>query len=244
VSAAALILGATSDIARACARRYGAEGYALQLAGRDVAALEADARDLRLRCGVAVTCHTFDALAVEGFAAFVESLPALPDTVICAVGAMGDQAVSEQDPQAAARVMRANYEGPALILGLLARRMQARGHGVLVGISSVAGDRGRASNYVYGSAKAGFTAFLSGLRNRLSGTDVQVITVKPGFVATRMTEGMDLNPRLTAQPDAVAGAIWRAQKHRRDVIYVKPVWRLVMSVIRLLPEVLFKRTRL
>jgi Short-chain dehydrogenases of various substrate specificities len=244
VSGVALILGATSDIARACAHRYGREGYALQLAGRDPEALEADAQDLRLRHRVSVSTHRLDVLDTAGFAPFLDALPALPDSVICAVGFMGTQSASEKDAEAAARVMRSNYEGPALILGMLAERMALRGHGVLVGISSVAGDRGRASNYVYGSAKAGFTAFLSGLRNRFFGTDVRVITVKPGFVATRMTEGMDLNPRLTAQPEQVAEAIWQAEKHRRDVIYVKPVWRLVMGIITTLPEWLFKRTKL
>lgn len=244
MSGVALILGATSDMARAVAHRYASEGYALQLAGRDTTTLEADAQDLRLRHRIAVSVHAFDVLDTQGFAPFLDALPALPDTVLCAVGAMGDQQTSQTDPEAATLVMRTNYEGPALILGLLAERMAARGHGVIIGISSVAGDRGRASNYIYGSAKAGLTAFLSGLRNRLSRSAVRVITVKPGFVATRMTEGMDLNPRLTAQPEAVAEAILRAQKHRRDVIYVKPVWRFVMAIITTLPEALFKKTRL
>ena len=141
-------------------------------------------------------------------------------------------------------VLRSNFEAPALILGAFANRFVARGSGSVVGISSVAGDRGRGSNYVYGSAKAGFTAFLSGLRNRLSGTPVQVLTVKPGFVATRMTEGMKLSPALTAQPAAVAAAIEKAVRGKRDVIYVKPVWALVMLIITHLPEAVFKRTRL
>ena len=239
-----LILGATSDMARACAHRYAREGYDLMLAARDPEGLEADAQDLRLRHGRIVTCHAFDALDIDSFADFINALPHLPDSVICAIGAMGDQNESQIDPAAAAKVMRANYEGPALILGALAQKMQARDHGVLIGISSVAGDRGRASNYVYGSAKAGFTAFLSGLRNRLAKTGVQVITVKPGFVATKMTEGMDLNPRLTAQPEEVAEAIWLAQAHKRDVIYVRRIWRMVMTIIRLLPEIIFKRTQL
>ena len=244
MTATVLILGARSDIARACAHRYAQEGYDVQLAARDVATLDADAQDLRLRHRVAVSTHEFDVLDTAGFAAFLDSLPVLPDTAICAVGVMGDQVASQTDPAAAARVMRTNFEGPALILEQLAARFETRGHGAVIGISSVAGDRGRASNYVYGAAKAGFTAYLSGLRNRLSRSQVQVITVKPGFVATRMTEGMDLNPRLTATPQAVAHAIWRAQRKQRDIVYVKPVWRLVMTVIRTLPEVVFKRTRL
>lgn len=242
--ASVLVLGARSDIARACALKYAAEGYAVQLAARDAASLEAEAQDIRLRHAVAVSAHEFNVLDTEGFEDFLDALPELPDTVICAVGFMGDQRESERDTEAAVRVMRTNFEGPALILGLVAERFAERGHGVIVGISSVAGDRGRASNYVYGAAKAGFTAFLSGLRNRLAKRGVQVITVKPGFVATKMTEGMDLNPRLTAQPTQVAEAIWRAQKHGRDVLYVKGIWRLVMGVIRLLPERVFKKTAL
>ena len=157
---------------------------------------------------------------------------------------MGTQEDSQRDPEAAARVLRSNFEGPALTLAAFAEAFEARGHGTLVGISSVAGERGRASNYVYGAAKAGFTAFLSGLRNRLDRKGVRVITVLPGFVATRMTEGMDLPPRLTATPEEVAEALWRAVTGRRDVVYVKPVWRLVMAIIRALPEPLFKKTSL
>ena len=241
---AVLILGARSDIGRAVARRFAAEGHPVQLAARNAQALEADRADFELRYRVPVTLHEFDALATEGHAAFVEGLPALPEIAVSSVGLMGQQDESERDGAAAARVIRSNFEGPASILAELANRFEARGHGTLVGISSVAGDRGRASNYVYGSAKAGFTAFLSGLRNRLAKKGVHVVTVLPGFVATQMTEGMDLPPRLTAQPDEVAQAISTAVARERDVIYVRPVWRIVMMVIRFMPERIFKRTRI
>ncbi|KAF0676782.1 SDR family oxidoreductase [Profundibacterium mesophilum] len=239
-----LILGARSDIARACARHFAARGHPIQLAARRSAALGPDRDDLELRHGVEVSLHEFDVLDLPAHAGFVDALPALPGTVICAVGLMGDQARSAADPVAAAQVMRSNFEGPASILSVLAERFEARGSGVIVGISSVAGLRGRASNYVYGASKAGFTAFLSGLRNRLAGRGVHVVTVLPGFVATRMTEGMDLPPKLTAQPEEVAAAIWRAAERRRDVIYVRPVWRAVMGIIGLVPERLFKRMSL
>ena len=242
MSRSVLILGANSDIARACAHRYAQDGYAIRLAARDTNALASDVADIALRHRVDVTAHAFDALDTPGFAAFVDALPDLPDTVLCAVGFMGDQDESQSDPAAAARVLRSNFEGPALILGLLAERFEARGTGTLIGISSVAGDRGRASNYVYGAAKAGFTAFLSGMRNRFARSKIKVITVKPGFVATRMTEGLDLNPRLTAQPAEVAEAIFTAQVRGRNVIYVKPIWQLIMTIIRVLPEVVFKKT--
>ncbi len=140
--------------------------------------------------------------------------------------------------------MRSNYEGPASIFAVFANRFEERGQGTLVGISSVAGDRGRATNYVYGSAKAGFTAFLSGLRNRLAKTGVHVVTVLPGFVATQMTEGMDLPKKLTAEPEEVAEAIARAVSKKRNVIYVRSVWWLVMLIIRNIPEFVFKRLKL
>lgn len=239
-----LVLGARSDIARAVARRFAQAGYPVMLAARDPAALERDRADLAVRHGVPVTLHAYDSLDVAGLADFVSALPELPEVAVCAVGLLGDQRRSEAHPAEAERVMRTNYIGPSLVLGALAEAMVLRGSGTLVGISSVAGERGRASNYVYGSAKAGFTAFLSGLRNRLSRSGVHVVTVLPGFVATAMTAGMDLSPRLTAEPSEVAEAVFRAVARRRDVIHVRPVWRAIMAVIRALPEPVFKRTRL
>lgn len=239
-----LIIGARSDIAMALARRYAAAGHDLQLAARGSEALAADAANLALRHGISASVHDCDILDTGSFAAFLDSLPALPDTAICVVGLLGDQPASQTDTAAAALVMRSNYEGPALITGMIAERFAARGHGTIIGISSVAGERGRASNYVYGSAKAGYTAFLSGLRNRLTASGVHVMTVLPGFVRTKMTAGMPLSPALTAQPAAVADAIFAAAAKRRDVIYTKGIWRFVMAVIRAIPEPVFKKTKL
>ena len=241
---AVLILGARSDIARAVARGFAARGHPVQLAARHADRLEPDRTDLAVRYDVPVSLHEFDVLATHTHAAFVAALPELPQIAVCAVGLMGDQRVQERDIDAAIRVMRSNFEGPASILAALAEHFEARGSGTLVGISSVAGERGRATNYVYGSAKQGFTAFLSGLRNRLAGRGVHVVTVLPGFVATQMTEGMVLPPRLTAEPGEVADAILRAVDRRHNVIYVRPVWRLIMAVIRAIPEPIFKRLKI
>src|SRR4029450_6922791 len=164
---------------------------------------------------------------------------------ISVVGFLGDQAGSERDPAAATKVMEANYVGPVRVLNEAARRMEARGSGCIIGFSSVAGDRGRASNYLYGSAKAGFTAFLSGLRNRLAPHGVRVGAVKPGFVRTRMTDGMKLPPLLTAEPHEVAAAIFSAaENNRADIVSVRAVWRPVMAVIGAIPERVFKTLRL
>ena len=240
-----LVLGGTSDIGRAAAAVYAAAGWSVTLAVRNAEEGARDAQDLTVRYGKPVKVVTFDARAVENHVAFVDQLGALPDTVVCVVGILGDQTRAETDLAHAADILRANFEGPALLLGEIANRMAARGRGTIVGVSSVAGDRGRAVNYVYGSAKAGMTAFLSGLRNRLAGKGVRVVTVLPGFVRTRMTAAMKLTGPLTAEPEEVGRAIHRAAELRpRDVIYVRPVWRLVMFVIRSIPEAIFKRLRL
>ncbi|WP_397542650.1 SDR family oxidoreductase [Roseovarius salis] len=239
-----LILGGRSDIGLALARAYAAKGHAIQLAARDAATLETEKNDIALRHGVDVTLHDFDVLDYDSHESFVDGLPVLPGNAISVVGYMGEQDENERDMAAARLVMRSNFEGPANILAILANRFEERGSGTLIGISSVAGERGRATNYVYGSAKAGFTAFLSGLRNRLTGSGVHVMTVLPGFVATRMTEGMDLPDKLTADPAALARRVQHAAGRRRNVIYVKRVWWLVMLIIRNIPEPVFKKLRL
>lgn len=239
-----LILGARSDMARAVAHKFAALGHPIQLAARNAESMQADRTDMELRYRVPISLHEFDVLDTAHHGDFVAALPDLPGIAVCAVGIMGEQAVNEKDRAAASLVMRSNYEGPASILAELANRFDASGRGTLVGISSVAGERGRATNYVYGSAKAGFTAFLSGLRNRLAKRGVHVVTVLPGFVATRMTEGMDLPARLTAQPEEVAEAIAKAVERGRDVVYVRPIWRLVMLIIRSIPERIFKKLKL
>lgn len=241
----ALILGARSDIGMAVAHKFASLGHPIQLAARNAMNLEALKADMEIRYQVAVGLHEFDALTIDTHEAFVAALPELPEIVICAVGLMGEQAENERDLAAAARVMRSNYEGPASILSVFANRFEERGSGsTIVGISSVAGDRGRATNYIYGSAKAGFTAFLSGLRNRLAKRGIHVVTVLPGFVATRMTEGMDLPAKLTAETTEVAHAIARAVERKKDVIYVRPIWRLIMLIIRNIPERVFKRMKI
>lgn len=241
----ALIIGATSDIGRAIGRTLAGDGWALQLAARDATRLANEAADIALRGAAGeVSQWCCDVLEDGTAAALAGTLEPLPDVAICVVGALGEQAVGERDGAAAERVMRTNYIGPALLLGALAERFAARGSGVLVALSSVAGERGRASNYLYGSAKAGLTAFLSGLRNRLHPAGVHVVTVLPGFVATRMTDGMALPPALTATPEAVATRVVRAIGERRNVVYAKPLWRPIVAVVRALPEALFKRLRL
>ena len=138
-------------------------------------------------------------------------------------------------------IIDSNYTGAVSILNIVANDFEARKFGTIVGISSVAGDRGRQSNYLYGSAKAGFTAYLSGLRNRLYKSGVHVLTVKPGFMKTRMIEGMRTPGPLTAEPAKVATVVYKATTKRKNEIYVLWMWRYIMLVIRLIPEIIFKK---
>ena len=171
-----------------------------------------------------------------------KALDPFPDIVVCVVGGAGDQREAERDARAwpRSRCARTTW-GPALLLGAIAERFAIRGSGVIVGISSVSGERGRRSNYVYGSAKAGFTAFLSGLRHRCASGGVHVVTVKPGWVRTGASDGARRLAWLTAQPADVADAAWRAVESGRNVVYVRGRWRFVMALVRAIPEPLFKR---
>ncbi len=239
-----LILGASSDIARAMARKFASEGWSLLLAGRDPELLSRDAADLRLRHNVNVEALKFDAVEFESHASFWAGLAEKPTAVACVFGYLGEQKVSERDWNETKKVIDTNFSGAVSILNMVAEYYESRKNGLIIGISSVAGDRGRMSNYMYGSAKAGFTAYLSGLRNRLSRSNVRVLTVKPGFVATRMTEGLNLPAALTASPQKVAEDIFRAQKRGNPVVYSRWFWRFIILLIVHIPERIFQKLKI
>ena len=239
-----LILGATSDIAKATAHEYARKGYGLQLAARNRDKLEVIAKDLRIRHDLPVDCFYFDALDYSSHETFWRKLPQRPDVTLCAFGYLGNQEKGQQEWEEARQIVEANYTGAVSILNIVAQTYEEQERGTIIGISSVAGERGRASNYLYGSAKAGFTAYLSGLRNRLSKKGVHVLTVKPGFVRTKMTEGLDLPSPLTAEAEQVAKAIYKGARAKKDVIYTLAVWQLIMQNIRLIPESIFKKMNL
>ncbi|WP_439470001.1 SDR family NAD(P)-dependent oxidoreductase [Blastomonas fulva] len=236
-----LILGARSDIGRALARGYAAQGCEVILAARGD--ISADSTDLALRTGARVHAVSFDVTDGQPDA-FFDALGVVPGTVVMVAGLLEDQAQSAADDLAAACVMDSNYAGPSRYLLAAARRMANVPGACIIGISSVAGERGRASNFVYGSAKAGFTAFLSGRRNAYAMTGLHVMTVKPGFVRTQMTAGMKLPPAVTAEPQQVSDAIIRAQGRKSDVIYTLARRRLNMAIIRAIPEPIFKKLSL
>ena len=236
-----VVLGAGSDMARPFLRRLAGTGATLFLAGRNAADLEALAQDLRLRGAAAAEVVAFDARDAAGYPALVARLAACEGVLNAAsfVGSMPDQAAIDADPGLIAGVIADNFTGPATFLSLLAPVLEARGTGVVVGIGSVAGDRGRVGNYVYGAAKAAFATYLSGLRNRLARRGVHVMTVKPGPVDTRMTAGMKLP--FMSTPEAVAEDILHGLEKRRNEIYTAKIWALIMRVICTIPEPIFKK---
>ncbi|MCB9234152.1 MAG: SDR family oxidoreductase [Bacteroidia bacterium] len=240
----ALILGATSDIARAVSQQFATHGYHLYLAGRNWEAIHAEASDLKIRFQVEAVPVRFDVLDFDSHAAIWNGLNPKPEVVVCVVGYMPEQEDSQKDLALARKVMDSNFTGCANFLNLVANDFEAQKTGSIIGVSSVAGDRGRAKNYLYGAAKAGFTAYLSGLRNRLSKSGIQVLTVKPGFVQTRMTEHLELKGALVATADQVGKDIWNGFRKKKNVIYTKGIWKYVMLVIRHIPERLFKKMNL
>ena len=236
-----IILGATSDMARPFLRRLAADGNALFLAGRNAPALSELAEDCRLRGAPHAESLQYDARDPSNYAALVAQLAALEGELNIAVfcGSMPDQAEIDADPALIETVMADSYTGPATFLQMMIPHLESRGTGTVLGVGSVAGDRGRLGNYVYGAAKSAFATYLSGLRNRAGRKGVHVITVKPGPVETRMTAGMKM-PFMTT-PEAVADDLIAAIQKKRNTVYTARIWQVVMMVIRLIPEPIFKK---
>lgn len=236
-----LIVGAKSDIAKEVAKQYAKNGYDLYLAARQSESLAELANDIKIRYGLDVQIKELDLLEFESHKSFYESLEPKPLGVILVAGYMADQKKCERDFSKTLNTINVNYTGVVSLLNIVANDFEKNKNGFIVGVSSVAGDRGRKTNYIYGSSKAAFSAYLSGLRNRLHESGIKVLTVKPGFVNTKMTAGLDLPSKLTAQPEEVAKDIYSAQQKGKDVLYTKGIWRLVMFIIKHIPEFIFKK---
>lgn len=242
-----LILGATSAIAQSVARLYAESGARMFLVARDPSRLDSVADDLRVRGALAVDCLAADLTEhdrhPEIVAAAFDALSGL-DTVLVAHGVLPDQAGCQESVADTMVSMDINFLSVVSLLTPIANRLEKSKRGTIAVISSVAGDRGRQSNYVYGAAKAGLDAFLQGLRNRLSKADVNVLTIKPGFVDTPMTAHITERGLLWAQPEDVAEGIVRAIDQQKDVIYLPRFWALIMLIIRSIPERIFKKLSL
>lgn len=223
-----LVLGAGSDIGQSIAQNFESEGFEV------IKALRHPTHPGEMH---------FDAAQTDAHARFVASLPTLPDVVVQVFGLLPKAEEAFSNPALAIEAARVNYVGAISVLGHLAKEMAQRGNGTIIGISSVAGDRGRASNYLYGSTKAALSTYLDGLRGKLAPFGVHVILVKPGFVRTKMTAHLPLPGPLTATPQQVAQSVVRAYRSQRNTVYVLPIWRWVMVVIALIPESIFNKMK-
>lgn len=240
----ALILGAGSDMAVAIAKKFASSQWDIQLAARNASRLKALETDIHIRYNVNCTLHEFDALKFETHEAFFNQLEPKPDLVVCVFGYLGENETARKSWKETERIIHTNYTGAVSILNIAANYFEQKKQGTIAGISSVAGERGRQSNYIYGSAKAGFTAYLSGLRNRLFRENVHVLSVQPGFVYTKMTENLTLPKLLTAQPAEVADAVYKGVVKKKNTIYSKWFWRWIMLIIKSIPEPVFKKLKL
>jgi decaprenylphospho-beta-D-erythro-pentofuranosid-2-ulose 2-reductase len=241
-----LVLGATSGIAQATCRIWASQGASLFLVARNAEKLAAVAADLKTRGASYVDTAVADLDDTDKHPALlshaVNSLTGM-DIAYLAHGILGDQAEAEQDFNTAAQILYTNLMAPVSLLTWLANYCVQRHLGTIAVISSVAGDRGRKSNYVYGSSKAGLSAFLAGLRNRVDREGVTVLTIKPGPVKTAMTANMPKSEKF-ADPDAVAESIVKAISKRKDTLYVPFQWQPIMFIIRHIPERIFKKLNL
>ena len=241
-----LIIGATSAIAHAVARRYAARAARFYLLARRIDLLADNADDLRVRGASEVRVGSFEAADFDSHPAVIEAAFAAYDgfdKVLVAHGVLPDQGRCEVSVEAALASFDINARSVVSLLTLLAERLHRQGSGVIGVISSVAGERGRASNYVYGASKAAVSAFAAGLRHRLHASKVRVVTILPGIVDTPMTAGLKRGA-LWAKPETVAADIETALDKGSSVIYTPSIWRLIMAVIRFLPEAVFVRTKL
>lgn len=241
-----LIVGATSAIAHETAKYFAGEGAQLLLVARNPDKLNAVRDDLKARGAKQVETYVLDLTDLSGHQALLDAaiagLGGL-DAVLIAHGTLGDQQASQKDVAVALRELNTNGISVISLLTLLANYFEGQKKGCIAVITSVAGDRGRKSNYVYGTAKAAVNAYLSGLRNRLFKAGVSVVTLKVGFVDTPMTAGVKKNP-LFAQPDTVGKSIHRAMLKGKGVVYIPWFWRFIMMIITNIPEAVFKRLNL
>lgn len=241
-----LIVGATSAIAEATARLWAQQGAQIYLLGRNTEQLATISADLKIR-GAAGAQHAL--LDANDFARHSDVLNSAVsalggiDAVLIAHGTLGDQAACQRDFNVALQELNTNAISVISLLTHLANSFEAQKHGSIVVISSVAGDRGRQSNYVYGTAKGAVSIFLQGLRNRLQPAGVQVLTIKPGFVDTPMTASFKKGA-LWASPEAIAGIILKSIEKRRDVVYAPWFWFGIMTIIKSIPEKIFKKLKL
>ncbi len=243
-----IIVGATSGMGRWTAIALGKRGYRVVLAARDGEENARVAEDVSARCNITATTVSFDAEDFDSHDDFLQRCAELnggmPDGLIYFAGFMADQRAAEKDFSLSRRMIEVNFTGAVSLIERFANQCEERKSGFIGIVSSAAGDRGKQSNYIYGATKGALSVYAQGLRNRMHASGVQVTTIKPGFVDTRMTHGMSLPKALTASAEAAGEAIGKAVIEGRDVVYVLWFWRYIMWIIRAIPEFQFKKMKM
>lgn len=243
-----IVLGALSGIGEATARLYAADGARLVLAGRKAARLQQVSDDLAARGAAKAAVWPIDLVACTDVAAELDrmrdALGGPPDAVLVFFGTLGNQALAEREPGEAGRIIAANFAAAASWCLAAAALLERQGAGALVVLSSVAGDRGRQSNYVYGAAKAGLSVLVEGIAHRLARTGARAVVVKAGFVDTAMTAHLKRGGPLWAKPEVIARLVKSAaERGRLPVVYAPWFWRFIMLVVRNVPAFIFHKTR-
>tara|TARA_B100001093_G_C26806391_1_gene1005678 strand:+ start:1135 stop:1860 length:726 start_codon:yes stop_codon:yes gene_type:complete len=236
-----LIIGAKSDIARELAKVYAMNGYNLILAGRSIKKLKNFKEDLE-KYHIDIILKELDITDYDFFPEFISSLLPFPKGFIFVVGSNPINITEDIDQ--CLNTIHVNYIGPVLMINHISNSHKIFKDGFIIGISSVAGERGRQKNYIYGSAKSAFSTYLSGLRQKLNHSGIHVMTVHPGFVKTNMTKDIPTIKFLTANPSEVAHDIYNAQQNKKDILYTKWYWKYIMFIIRNIPEFIFKKTNI
>jgi short-subunit dehydrogenase len=241
-----LILGCTSPIAQSVAAEFARRKINIHFAARRLDAAKKLCNDFSVRYSVSAKAWEFDARNYKTHKKFIEDVFSDDDIecILIAFGYLGEQEKSERDISEAQKVIETNYTGAVSVCELAAERFLEKGRGTIAAISSVAGDRGRKSNYIYGSAKSALSTYLSGLRNRLYQNNIHVLTIKPGFVDTPMTFGMKIPRIILALPERVGRDIYKAIVKRKNILYTPFYWRWIMLIIKLIPEFVFKKLSL
>lgn len=231
-----MILGANSDIAKELAIYFAKEGFNLYLASRNIKSLENLKNFVKSKYNIQVKILEFDACNFKTHAKFYKNLKIKPLGTIISFGYLGNQIKAQENFEESKKIFDTNFLGASNILEIISKDLEKKKKGFIIAISSVAGDRGRKSNYFYGASKGAFNIYLQGLTSRLSKSKINVLTVKPGFVDTKMTKHLNLNKKLTAKPKEVAKDIYNANKKRKKIIYTRWFWRPIMFLIKFFPR--------
>ena len=239
-----LILGGKSKVAISIAKKFASKKFNIISAGRNISSLIDEKQMISDTYKVKYELTEFDILKFDNYEVFYNSLPFKPSVIICVIGFLPKNNLNKNDFISKNKLIQTNFVGPSLILEFFAEKYAVANDKLsIIGISSVAGDRGRASNFLYGSAKSGFTQFLSGLRQKYYRKNIHVLTIIPGFIDTAMLKGINAPRLLISSSDMIADKVYNGYKKRKMIVYSK-YWKYIMIIIKIIPEFIFKRLNL